>query len=112
MYLLHDCKINPKKKWGEISKALKRRCVDICCLQEVRWTEQGAKMTGSNFNFFWSRRCIAKNGMGVIVASWLIGKVLRAERFNDRVKKVKIKIGDFVCRVVSCYCPQTGRSVN
>ena len=25
-------------KWGEISEALKRCCVDICCLQEVRWT--------------------------------------------------------------------------
>ena len=46
------------------------------------------------------------------MASWLIGKVLRAERFNDRVKKVKINIGDVVCRVVCCYCPQTGRSVN
>ena len=24
------------EKWGEISETLKRRCVDICCLQEVR----------------------------------------------------------------------------
>ena len=23
-------------QWGEISETLKRRCVDICCLQEVR----------------------------------------------------------------------------
>ena len=24
-------------KWDEISETLKRCCVDICCLQEVRW---------------------------------------------------------------------------
>ena len=25
---------------------------------------------------------------------------------------VSIAIGDVVCKVVSCHCPQTGRSVN
>ena len=34
---------------GEISQTLKRRCVNICCLQEVRWKGQGAKMTGNGF---------------------------------------------------------------
>ena len=34
------------------------------------------------------------------------------ERFNDRVMKVNIVIGDVVLEVDFCYCPQTGRSVN
>ena len=38
-------------KWGEISETLKRRGVDICCLQEVRRKEQGAKMIGNGFKF-------------------------------------------------------------
>ena len=50
--------------------------------------------------------------MGVIVAKWLIGKVVGVERYNDRVMKVNIVIGDVVWEVVSCYCPQAGRSVN
>ena len=33
-------------------------------------------------------------------------------RYNDRVMKVNIVIGDVVWEVVSYYCPQTGRSVN
>ena len=37
------------RKIGEISQSLKRRCVNICCLQEVRWKGQGAKMTGNGF---------------------------------------------------------------
>ena len=34
--------------------------------------------------------------MGAIVANWLIGKVVGVERFNDRVMKVSIVIGDVV----------------
>ena len=57
-------------------------------------------------------RCKAENGVGIIAANWLIGKVVGVDRFNDRVKKVNIIIGDVVWEVVSCCCPQTGRSVN
>ena len=48
----------------------------------------------------------------VLVAKWLIGKVVRVERFNNRVMKINFVIGDVVWEVVSCYCPKTGRSVN
>ena len=34
------------------------------------------------------------------------------ERFNDGVMMVNIAIEDEVWEVVSCYCPQPGRSVN
>ena len=95
-------------KVGEIFETLKRRCVDICSLQEVRWKGQTAKMIGNAFKFFWSGGCKAENGVGVIVANWLIGKVVGVERFNDRVMKVNIIIGDVVWAVVSCYYPQTG----
>ena len=99
-------------KWEEISETLKRRCVDICCLHEVRWKGQGAKMIGNCFKCLWSGGCRAENGVGVIVPNWLIGKFVGVERFNDRVMKVNIIIGDVVWEVVSCYCPQAGRSVD
>ena len=50
--------------------------------------------------------------MGVIVANWLIVKVVGVERFHDRVMKINIIIEDVVWEVVSCYCPQAGRSVD
>ena len=31
-------------KWEEIPETLRRCCVDVCCLQKVRWKGQGAKM--------------------------------------------------------------------
>ena len=60
----------------------------------------------------WGWGCKAENGVDVIVANWLIEKVVGVERFNDRAMKVNIIIGDVVWEVVSCYCPQAGRSVN
>ena len=69
-------------------------------------------MIGNGFKFLWSGGCKAENGVAVIVANWLIGKVAGVERFNDRVMKVNIVIRDVVWEVVSCYCPQAGRLVN
>ena len=40
---------------GGVSETLKRLCVDICCLHEVRWKGQGAKMIGNGFKFLWRR---------------------------------------------------------
>ena len=66
-------------------------------------------MIGNGFNFFWNGVCKAENSVVVIVANWLIGKVVAVDRFNDRVMKVNIVIGDVVWEVVCCYCPQAGR---
>ena len=38
--------------------------------------------------------------------------VVGVESFNNRVMKVNIVIGTLVWEVVSCYCPQAGRSLN
>ena len=100
------------RKWGEISETLKRRCVDICCVQEVKWKGQGARMIGNGFKFLWSGSSKAVNDVGVIVVNWLVGKIVEVERCSDGVMKVNIVIGDVVWEVVSCYCPQVGRSVN
>ena len=94
------------------SETLKRRDVDIWCLQEVRWKSQGAKMIGNGFKFLWSGASKTENGVGVIVGNWLIGNVVGVKRFNDRVMKVNIVIGDVFWEAVSCYCPPAGRSLN
>ena len=52
--------------------------------------------------------CKAEKIVGVIVANWLIGKVVGVERFSDKVKKVDIVIGNVFWEVVSCYCLQAG----
>ena len=65
-------------------------------------------MIGNGFKFIWT----AENDVGVIVTNWLIGKAVGVERYNDRVTKVTIVNKDVLWEVVSCCCPQAGRSVN
>ena len=50
--------------------------------------------------------------MGVTVANWLIWKIVGVERYNDRMMKVDIVIGDVAWELVFCYCPQAGRAIN
>ena len=69
-------------------------------------------MIGNAFKNFWSRGCKTENDVGVIVPNWLIRKALRVKMFNDRVMKVNILTEDVVWEMVSCYCPQVGRSEN
>ena len=33
-------------KGGEICEELRKRMIDVCCLQEVRWRGQGARKPG------------------------------------------------------------------
>ena len=56
--------------WGEISDTLKLCCVDISCLQEVRWKGQGTKIIGNGYKFIWKGGCKAENIVGVMV-KWL-----------------------------------------
>ena len=79
--------------WGKISKTLTKRCVDIFRLHEVRWKGKEAKIIGNGFKSLLRRDCRAENGVGVIVANWLIRKVVGVERYNDRLIKVNIVIG-------------------
>ena len=67
-----------------------------------------AKMMGKSSDVQFGIRFSKRN----VAANWLIGEVVGVEKFNDRVMKVNIVIGDVVWEVVSCCCPQVGRSVN
>ena len=90
-----ECGIYVRKVGGvnKISEIFKRRFVDICCLQKVRWKGKRAKTIGIGFKFLWSGSCKAENGVGVIVANWSIGEIVGVERYNNRVMKVNIVIG-------------------
>ena len=47
-------------KLGEIFQTLKRCCVHICCLQEIRLKGERTKMIGNGFEFLWSGGCKAE----------------------------------------------------
>ena len=45
------------RNWGEVSEELRKRMIDVCCLQEVRWRRLGARMLGMKgrrYKLWWS----------------------------------------------------------
>ena len=50
-------------------------------------------MIRNGFIFLWRGGCKTENKVCVIVANWLIGKVVGGDRYNDRVMKVSFVIG-------------------
>ena len=57
-------------KWGEVCEELRKRMIDVCCLQEVRWREHGARMLwmkGRMYKQWWSSKVDEIGGVGIMV---------------------------------------------
>ena len=61
---------------------LARRPVDICCIQEVRYKNQGTTAFGSNeerYKFWYTGNIVGKNGVGMLEKQELAERVLEVE---------------------------------
>ena len=83
--------------------------IDVRCLQEVRWREQGARMVemnGRRYKLWWS-------GIrdGVVVKEELCEKVVEVRRVSDSVMTVAVVFEEDVLRLICGYALQRGRSL-
>ena len=62
------------------------------------------------YKLIWKGNSEGTAGVGVLVASELVDRIIRVERISDRVIAVDLVIGEQIVKVVSCYAPQAGRS--
>ena len=84
--------------------------IDVCCLQEVRWRGQGARMLGMKerrYRLWWSGKGYEVCGVGVMVKEELCEKVLEV---SDRVMTVAV-FEENVLTLNCGYAPQSGRSL-
>ena len=91
---------------------LRKRRVDVCCLQEVRWNGQGACFvctSGRRYNFWWSGNDAGFVGVGILMKEEVSGNVVEVERKSDRVLAIVLTFGREVMRIVCAYGPQSGR---
>ena len=98
-------------KGGEVCEDVRRRMVDVCCLLEVRWRGQGARMLGMKerrYEMCWSGKGDGVGGVGVMVKEELCEKMAEVGRVSDRVKTVVV-FEDDVLRLVCGYASQSGR---
>ena len=109
------CTINVGSLVGrgrEVVAMLARRKVDVCCVQEVKYRNQGCTTIGSNeekYKFWYSGGEEKINGVGVMMRADMADSVIEIDRYDDRMMKIKMVLGRKIWNIFSIYAPQTGR---
>ena len=96
----------------EVCEELRKRTMDVCCLQEVRWRGQGARFVGvkgRRYKLWWSGKSDGTGGVGVLVKEELCEKVVEVRRKSDRAMTVVMALEEEVVRIICVYGPQSGR---
>ena len=91
---------------------LRKRKIDVCCIQEVRWKGQGARFVGTSgqrYKLWWSGNDAGFGGVGISVKEEISGNVVEVRRKSDRVMAIMLTLGREVMRVICAYGPQSGR---
>ncbi|XP_015158910.1 uncharacterized protein [Solanum tuberosum] len=91
----------------ELVKILKKRKINIACVQETRWVGSKARDV-DGFKLWYSGGSKDRNGVGILVDGDLRGQVVEVRRINDRLMTIKLVIGGCTLSVISAYAPQVG----
>ena len=78
------------RRCEEVLEMVSRRHLDICCLQETRWSADGARVFGDN-KLFWVSSRKGQAGVGVVVAERWVNEVVEVKRICDKDDGDKIK---------------------
>ena len=96
----------------EVGEELRKRKVDVCCLQEVRWRGEGARffgVKGRRYKLWWSGNDDKIGGVGILVNEELGEKVVEVRRRCDRVMAIGLVFEKKVVRVICAHAPQSGK---
>ena len=96
----------------EVCKELRKRKVDVCCLQEVKWRGEGAcffGVKGRRYKLWWCGNDDKIGGVGILVKEELCEKVVQVRRRCDRVMVIGLVFEEEVVRVICAYAPQSGK---
>ncbi|KAJ0970135.1 hypothetical protein J5N97_023012 [Dioscorea zingiberensis] len=93
----------------ELVDTLKRRRIDIVCLQETRWIGNKAREIGNTgYKLWYCGGDKHRNGVGIIVEPKMKDKVVEVKRIGDRIIHLKLVLGKETINIVSVYAPQVG----
>ncbi|KAL6742029.1 hypothetical protein Aduo_015229 [Ancylostoma duodenale] len=94
----------------ELAAALQRRRIDLCAVQETRWSGNKSKDTGCGFKVIYNGSPCTKNGVGVVVSDRFRNSIAEVQRFDDRLMNVVIATVERRLYFISAYAPQAGCS--
>ena len=96
----------------EVCEELRKRKVDVCCLQEVRWRGERARfigVKGRRYKLCWCGNDDKTGGVGTLVKEELCENVVEVRRRCDRVMAIGLVFAEEVVRVIYAYAPQSGK---
>ena len=96
----------------EVCEELRKRKVDVCCIQEVRWKGQGARFVGTSgrrYKLWWSANDAGFGRVEILVKEEISGNVVEVRRKSGRVMAIVLTLGREVMRVICAYRPLSGR---
>nr|XP_049697159.1 uncharacterized protein LOC126054693 [Helicoverpa armigera] len=92
----------------ELADVLKRRRINVACLQETKWKGARAREIGEGYKFFYCGSDGKRNGVGIVLDNRLKECVVDVKRMNDRLIAVKLIVDGKAINVISVYAPQSG----
>ena len=87
---------------------MERRGLSVLCVQETKWKGTKAKKLGGGFKLYYCGVDGTKNGVGIVLESELVDKVVEVNRVSERLMWAKLIIEVGVVIIVSAYAPQMG----
>ncbi|EYC35864.1 hypothetical protein Y032_0967g3238 [Ancylostoma ceylanicum] len=94
----------------ELGAALQRRRIDLCAVQEIRWSGNKSREIGCGFKIIYNGSPSTRNGVGVIVSERFRNSVAEVQRYDDRLMKIVVATVERRLHFFSAYAPQTGCS--
>ncbi|VDP59630.1 unnamed protein product, partial [Heligmosomoides polygyrus] len=92
----------------ELAEALERRRIDLCGVQETRWSCCKSRDIGRGFKAILCGSPRTTTGVGVIVSERFRDAIMSVERFNDRLMKVVVAAEQRMYHFFCAYAPQAG----
>ena len=93
----------------ELAGLLDRRCVDIGCLQKMRWKGQKSHNIADEYKPIYHGTSTSKNGIAIAINRNMRKNIAEVQRFTDRLMSACIELDHkTVVHVFSAYTPQLG----
>ena len=97
-------------KSREVADLMRRRNIQVLCLQETRWKGAKAREIGEGVKLFYNGADTKRNGVAIAVAESLKDCVSTVNRISDRIMGVRMDTKEGYWTVLTVYAPQSGCS--
>ena len=99
------------RRGRELVDLIKRRNVDILCLQETKWKGSKARNIGGGCKLFYNGADGRRSGIEIVVREELAESVLEVKRVSDRLIAMKLEVNGSILNIVSAYASQVNNSM-